>query len=340
MTSIFAIDDAGHDNATQQFDIRDTSQVGEVRRAVAMLSGKAKLDETIAGRAAIIATEGCNNLLRHAGGGMALIRLVTERQDHGVEMMFVDKGAGMRNVEQCLTDGYSTIGTQGTGLGAIKRSATLFDLHSIPDRGTVVLAQVWNAAPAGTFDIGAVSVPVKGEEICGDAWTADERSDRLHLCVIDGLGHGPMAAEASRKAAAVAKMRGALGVADVLQEMHGELRPTRGAAAALASVTSSGITYGGVGNIAGVCWTPSKTQHMISHNGTLGHQARKFQEFSYAWEPEMVILMHSDGISTQWHLDDYPGIARQHPSVIAALVYRDYCRGRDDATIVVARKKK
>ena len=45
--------------------------------------------------------------------------------------------------------------------------------------------------------------------------------------------------------------------------------------------------------------------------------------------------MHSDGLQTSWDLDRYPGIHRRDPALIAALLYRDFERGRDDVTVVV-----
>ena len=47
--------------------------------------------------------------------------------------------------------------------------------------------------------------------------------------------------------------------------------------------------------------------------------------------------MHSDGLSARWKLDDYPGLAQADTGVVAAILYRDARRGRDDATILVAR---
>jgi hypothetical protein len=55
----------------------------------------------------------------------------------------------------------------------------------------------------------------------------------------------------------------------------------------------------------------------------------------YDWPADGVLVLHSDGIAGRWRLHDYPGLAVRHPSVIAALLYRDFCRGRDDATAVV-----
>jgi hypothetical protein len=48
-------------------------------------------------------------------------------------------------------------------------------------------------------------------------------------------------------------------------------------------------------------------------------------------------VLHSDGISTHWSLSDYPGLAQHDPAIITGVVYRDFARGNDDATIVVAR---
>jgi hypothetical protein len=49
--------------------------------------------------------------------------------------------------------------------------------------------------------------------------------------------------------------------------------------------------------------------------------------------------MHSDGLATQWDLDQYPGLAARRPSLIAGVLYRDFARGRDDVTVVVAKKQ-
>lgn len=74
---------------------------------------------------------------------------------------------------------------------------------------------------------------------------------------------------------------------------------------------------------------------MISHNGTVGHTMRKVQEFVYPWVAGSLLVMHSDGLGTQWRIDDRAGLRDEHPQLIAGVLYRDFKRGRDDATIVV-----
>jgi hypothetical protein len=71
--------------------------------------------------------------------------------------------------------------------------------------------------------------------------------------------------------------------------------------------------------------------------GTAGLEARKINPFTYRYNPGAMLIMHSDGLQTQWGLDRYPGIVRHHPSVVAGALFRDYTRGRDDVTVLVLR---
>jgi hypothetical protein len=77
---------------------------------------------------------------------------------------------------------------------------------------------------------------------------------------------------------------------------------------------------------------------MVSHNGTVGFEMRKIQTFNYSWIRGGLLIMYSDGLSTKWRLDRYPGLINQHPSLIAGILYRDFNRGRDDVTVLVARE--
>jgi hypothetical protein len=72
-------------------------------------------------------------------------------------------------------------------------------------------------------------------------------------------------------------------------------------------------------------------------NGTVGHSVAKLQQFSYPWEAGSLLIMHSDGLGTRWHVEQYPGLASRHPALMAGVLFRDFCRRRDDATILVTR---
>src|SRR5688500_12448889 len=153
-------------NAQQRHVIDDPSKVGEARRAAQTLANF-ELDVETAGRVAIAATELANNLLRHAGGGELLIQKLGNDGATSVELLAIDRGPGMQDIERCMADGYSTTGTPGTGLGAVRRLAGEFDLHSEPGQGTVVMARF---GPKTKLRYGAVNLALDGEALCGDAW--------------------------------------------------------------------------------------------------------------------------------------------------------------------------
>lgn len=99
------------------------------------------------------------------------------------------------------------------------------------------------------------------------------------------------------------------------------------------------VSYAGVGNIGASIVSPDGSRGMASHNGTMGHQLHKVQEFTFPWDPSNLLVMHSDGLNTRWDLKPYPGIWSKHPALVAALLYRDFARERDDVTVLVARNR-
>lgn len=332
--------------------IEDASRVGEARRAAAALAAALGLDEAAQGRAALIATEAAGNLAKHAREGVVLLQAAGPAEAPVLELLAIDRGPGMADPTRCLRDGFSTAGTPGTGLGAIQRTADEFDLDSHPGRGTVLLARVRGgargAAPAddGRLQVGAVCLPLAGERACGDAWLVVETGERALLLVVDGLGHGEQAAVAA--AAAVAATRAealamrAQGPGALMAQLHAALRPTRGAAVGLGMLDGAAGTlrFAGVGNVAAAVAqrdAEARTRSLLSQNGIVGHQPRTAHEVTEPCPPGALLILASDGVRPQWRLDALPGLVRRHPSLIAATLWRDLARGRDDATVLVAR---
>lgn len=320
--------------------VSDPSGVGEVRRAAAHEAHRLGFGDTERENVAIVATEAASNVVKHARSGEIVIRPLVRGEAAGVEILALDKGPGMTDVSRCLADGYSTGGSPGTGLGAISRLTTTFELHSSPGIGTALLARLWTVRPGDDeldFEVGAVCLPKTGEEVSGDAWSVTGDDKRVVVLVVDGLGHGPLAAAAAR--AAVQAFQGVSERAprEILSTIHDALRSTRGAAAAVAAIdlVARTVRYSGVGNIAGAVVGQEAVKQMISHNGTLGHDARKIQEFDYAFPSGARLVMHSDGLGTHWRIDRYLGLGQRHPSLVAGVLYRDFTRGRDDVTVVV-----
>jgi len=324
--------------------VTDPTGAGDVRRRAAALAQALGLDETDAGRAALAATEAATNLAKHSpAGGVVIVRPCGRGTARGVELLSVDRGPGMPDVEQCMRDGYSTAGSPGTGLGALSRVSDEFDLFSTPGKGTVLLARVWGGAPGPAqtaVSVGGVSVAKPGQSVCGDHWSVAHGPARCALVCADGLGHGPDAAAAAQAATHVFDLHATESGERLLERMHAATRATRGSAVSVAEIDTGGrqVRYTGVGNVAATLWSPAGSRTLVTHNGIVGGEMRKVHAFEHPLPDGWLLVMHSDGVSGRWSLDAYPGLVRRDPAVIAAVLYRDFCRGTDDATVVVARE--
>lgn len=323
--------------------VSDPSRVGAARRHAAELCRVAGFGETKAGQVAIVATEAANNLCKHAKEGRIFLRVMGEEEGAGLEILTIDKGPGMADVAKCLRDGYSTAGSPGTGLGAMSRLANVFDVYSEPGKGTVLVVQFQadgKAGPGQRFRIGSICVPMHEGDACGDAWTSHCTATKAQFLVVDGLGHGPAAADAADKAIRAFHVQPGRSPAEMLRDLHGPLRSTRGASLAITELDlpARTVRYAGVGNISGTLVDSDTTRSMVSHNGIVGHEIHSVVEFTYPWQAARTLVLHSDGLQARWRLDAYPGLLARHPAIIAGVLYRDFQRGRDDVTVLVARQ--
>jgi anti-sigma regulatory factor (Ser/Thr protein kinase) len=324
------------------FFIEDPSQVGGARRAAADLAAKLGFDDTQAGKVSIAVTESGTNIVKHAGRGRILLRRLRSAEAFGIELIALDKGPGIPDVAASLRDGYSTQGTLGSGLGALARVSEDFQVFTQPGRGTALRLEVWSERPVErqrAFEYGGICVAKPGEPASGDDWGVQSWRDQLTVLVADGLGHGVDAHRAARAATEVLEGRPLEEPLALMDACHGALARTRGAAVAVAKLFASGErgTFVGIGNIVARVEGMASSRHLVSHNGTVGHMVRKMQDMAFPWPEGSLLVLHSDGLATHWNLDAYPGLASRHPALIAAVLYRDYDRGRDDVTVVVIR---
>jgi anti-sigma regulatory factor (Ser/Thr protein kinase) len=324
------------------FRISEPSEVTGARREAAALAKSMGFSEEDAGRAAIVVTELGTNILKHAGHGEILAGASLTSARSCFEIVALDQGSGM-DVDKCLQDGFSTAGSQGTGLGAIRRQATTFDVWSVADRGTAIHVRLCPGRAAyeqrDKTNWAGVVRALRGEEVSGDAVAVRETGQYFTALVSDGLGHGTFAAEASALAAGVFARTTAQEADTLVEAVHAALKSTRGAAIAIATCAISNrlVTYSGMGNIAGALVSGQSVRKMTSMNGTAGVVARRVHAFQYPYQSETLLIMHSDGLSGSWTLDKYPGLAQREPMLIAAVLYRDYGKDRDDACVLVAR---
>jgi anti-sigma regulatory factor (Ser/Thr protein kinase) len=327
-------------------EVAEFSQTGDARRKVTALADKLGIESRRHGEIALVTTELATNLVKHAKEGHILAQGLEQSQSGlaGLRVLGIDKGPGIADITRALSDGHSTAGSMGTGLGAIRRISDRFEIYSMPGMGTVVAAEFWqNKAPRFQRDplleLAVLSEPISGEQECGDGWSLRATIDTVLLMVVDGLGHGILASEAAREAERIFAGTREMSPAAILNDTHAALRKTRGAAEAIAKIELGKklLSFAGIGNISASIVAPGTSRSMASHNGTLGMNIERVQEFTCPWNDDSVLVMHSDGLATRWDLERYPGLWTKSPSLIAAVLHRDFSRHRDDVTVLVAR---
>ena len=330
--------------------VEERSQTAEARRIARATAEKIGLDPDEAERVAIVVTEACTNLLKHASGGEILVRSTGDddlKAPPELEILVLDLGPGMANPDQCMQDGFSTGSTPGQGLGAIMRLSAESDFYSDVGRGTALLARWIAPGSNGTghgksaaLRIGAVNVSKPGQEVCGDSWGVEQNENQCVILVADGLGHGLEAQAASLEAVRMLHLNPGFPPGALLDRVHQALRSSRGAAVSVARIDREKgvLTFAGVGNVSAQIYSGAQAgQHLVSINGTAGHQVQRIREFTYPWPDDGMLVMHSDGLSTNAGLEKHSGLALHDPSLIAAVLYRDFTRRNDDATVVVAK---
>lgn len=209
--------------------------------------------------------------------------------------------------------------------------------HASPDHKSTVRQDVRDVTDH--WEVSGFSRTMPGEHACGDAVSIYPGDGFVTVLVVDGLGHGTRAHEAS--SAAVAHVTKRLednpraGLESLLLSCHKALHGTRGAALALCRLEppQSLIRFCGVGNIA-MTSHPSRRGLGVSLAGVVGYRVRKAKEFVCDVESGDVIALYSDGISSSFSLK---ALAAQPPDALLATVEKDWAKDHDDATFVTIR---
>jgi anti-sigma regulatory factor (Ser/Thr protein kinase) len=343
---------------SQAVEIRDTANVGSARRTVHDVAERVGFTGSALAELDIVAQEIATNAAKYAAGGGLLFVGTPFASPEGIELLYSDKGPGIYDAESAINDGVSTGGSLGGGFGAIRRLMDEFDIFSMTgitsrfslsnprrtNHGTALLVRKWKdgnrqageESPHSRF--GVLSRPRPGETVSGDACVIRQHGSQTLVSVIDGLGHGAGAHEAAHAASNVLDEWAGESVEDVLFAVHTALRSTRGAVMGIAVIDrqNESFQYCGVGNIEARVFGGNEHISPISSYGTLGSRLRKPKTWSSGWRGA-TLIMTSDGLSSSWTADTYPGLLSHSPQLIAGVFMRDFARETDDAAILVAR---
>lgn len=316
----------------------DRSSAGEARRSAMAVAQSLGFDAGRRSDIGIVATEAANNIILHAGSGEFLVCPFQSGSDVWLDLLALDNGPGIGDISRAFEDGYSSIGTAGQGLGAIQRISDAYSLYSLPQRGTVFWSRFLKNSSQADQSLGTVNIPMKGETECGDAFLALPGASRSLYMVVDGLGHGKYAAEAADEAVFTVRGCAQESPTEIVMRTHDALKKTRGAAMSVAVVEHERriVSYSGIGNISSLIVNVSTARNMVSQNGTLGAVLPRVREYTYPFDDGSRLLMYSDGVSSKCSLSGYSGLQSRPLELIAGVLYRDFSRRRDDATVLLA----
>lgn len=192
---------------------------------------------------------------------------------------------------------------------------------------------------AHPIDVAVAARPHPAETVNGDAAAVHWVDGVCRITVLDGLGHGPEAADASARALEVLDAHPDLVPAEAIRRCHGALIGTRGAVMSVArlDLARRELAYAGVGNIEAHLWQAGRRERPIAYRGIVGSVLPTIRTFTLALADDWTFILHSDGVSAR--LD--PELAVTHPSwqpqALADAILARYARVSDDATVAVAR---
>lgn len=129
----------------QRFDIKEEADIVRARSAARDLAGELGFSIVNKTRVATAVSELARNTLEHGLGGHMELEQLSADGRVGLRCIFVDEGPGIADVDQALTDGFTTCDghSLGQGLPGAKRLVDTLEIISRPGDGTRVELVKW-----------------------------------------------------------------------------------------------------------------------------------------------------------------------------------------------------
>ena len=319
--------------------IVDDASVALARELVREEASRAGLPAEVGARLVNVASELATNQLKHARGGEIAVHPIERGGVIGLEVCAADRGDGLFDPAQAFRAGTSTAGTLGIGLPAVTELSDEVDVDVRLGQGTCLRARAFAVRTRGR-EIGIVGRPCEGETVSGDGTVVCRIGRALLVAVIDGLGHGPLAREATVAAARAVRSHAGEELESIFHRCHERIAHTRGVAMTVVRIEPDGCaTFAGVGNVAAYAVGPA-TSFRFSGSaavvGTPGPLRRIALERSML-TPYDALALFTDGLTSQTSLDGDRSALGEAPVVIAQGLLERFGRTNDDALVLVAR---
>lgn len=318
-----------------------------VRSKLRAVSRRMGFTDTARERIELIANELITNQVKHAGGHGLMQVWEVAGAHPALDIFALDFGPGIPNLPAAMSDGYTTAGTMGKGLGAVARLAAESGFYTMPAgmaedapwHGLAVWARIYvkNKPPPQPVQTGMFLRAYQDAAFNGDAIFQHVGRHSARWLHCDGLGHGQPAAEALT--AAVGVLDSVTPLDGILDRLSKRIRGGRGAVAVAAEVdvAAQKVRLCGVGDMAAYLICNGDRRTVNFSPGVLGHEHRNCEHVELAFPPQALLLTASDGLRRNWGLEHFPSLWRVHPQLIAFLLGNTITRNNDDKSIFVAR---
>jgi anti-sigma regulatory factor (Ser/Thr protein kinase) len=290
-----------------------------------------------------VASELAHNQLAHARGGRLAVRSIERAGVRGLEVIAADRGSGIAKPTEALRgrpDRAPPSGSSlGIGLSAALELADEVDFDVRIGEGSCVWARKFAGPVPRRRRVGIYGRPYPGEDESGDDGAFVRLDDDLVVSIVDGLGHGTPAREASALAVATVRRESREDIDRIVQSCHDDIRDTRGAVMALARIgeIDSTMRAAVVGDTIMLVEGPTTHRRIVGRAFVLGSSGArpKVAVEEAPLELRDVVLLCTDGISPRADFRADAALLREHPIVIAHQIVERFARSNDDALVVV-----
>ena len=326
---------------TAQVSIGKTLDCTVAQQTARRLTRELGFADTHSEEVVLAVAELASNVVRHAGRGALIFRPLNSDGRVGIEVEAEDHGPGINDIEQAFTDGYSSAGGLGYGLGTVNRLMDELEIASTAALGTRIVCRRWIRPERKIFPVWDVGVASRSRGHAlenGDAFVVREWEGKLLAGVIDGLGHGEHAQHAALAAQTFVQSHYDLPLDKMFVGADRACRSTRGVVMALAQFDSFiSMKLAILGNVEVRAWSSEERLQFIVRRGILGVGQAHAVVQHHRWEPGWTLVLHSDGLHTHWQWSDFPGLERQPAQAIADMLLHKLAKDDDDATVVAVR---
>ena len=329
---------------SQEIEIHHPDAVGAARCLTVACARSLGFTSLGCEELALVATELATNLVKHAGGGRLVLTPLAVDGRRGLQIETFDSGPGIADIPAAMTDGVSTTGSCGYGLGSVNRLMDQLDIHSPRGKGTHVISRKWlrSVAPvlsACPLDIGVATRAKPGFDLNGDDFVIRRWGERVLVGVIDGLGHGEPANRAARAARQYVEGHYDLPLGQLFAGTGIACRATRGCVMALARFDwgQDQLEFASVGNIEVRVLSHGGPYNFCVRRGIVGLNAPEAKVTRHPWARGDLLLLHSDGLPARWRWEDFPDLTGKPASQIAQRLLHALAKDLDDATVLVVK---